>query len=96
MKKIIVEWMHLDQDGKTCERCATTGDELRAIISRLNTECSSSGTTLEVVETKLTDADIAKSNTILINGVPLEALLPDAKVSTSCCESCGEEDVGKA
>lgn len=34
--------------------------------------------------------EIARSNTILINGVPLEGILPQAQVSASCCTSCSD------
>jgi tartrate dehydratase beta subunit/fumarate hydratase class I family protein len=29
MKRLEIEWRHLDKEGRTCDRCADTGDEVR-------------------------------------------------------------------
>ena len=41
-------------------------------------------------ETKVSEADIDQSNLILINGMPLDAVLPQTTASESSCCSCGE------
>ena len=90
METIYVEWMHLDKDGQTCERCSNTGLEVKQIVERLNNECASKQIQILFKETKLTEANIDKSNLILINGSPIENLLPNTIVSESSCCSCGE------
>ena len=40
MKELEIEWKHLDVDGKTCDRCAGTGDEIHQFINRLHEECA--------------------------------------------------------
>lgn len=90
MNTITVEWMHLDKDGQTCERCNNTGLEVKQIVERLNNECLSKQVQILFKETKLTEENIDKSNLILINGSSIESILPNTVVSESNCCSCGE------
>ena len=87
---ITIEWLHLEVAGETCERCGDTGLELRRIVEQLRSECAPRGVEILFRETRLAPHQIATSNTILINGVPLEEILPRAEASTSCCPSCGD------
>lgn len=90
MQTIDIEWQHLDVGGKTCRRCGDTGAELIQAIARLQAECAPKGVNIVFKETRLKADEIALSNTILINGIPLETILPDTQASTSCCPSCGD------
>ena len=90
MKTVTIEWMHLDKEGDTCNRCASTGEELGKVVSLLNMECAPAGVGVELVETRLEEQDIARSNLILVDGVPLEDILEDARADESSCASCGE------
>ncbi|MFZ5773885.1 MAG: DUF2703 domain-containing protein [Thermodesulfobacteriota bacterium] len=90
MRTVTVEWRHLDKDGKTCDRCAATGQELIELVRRMDAECRPKGVRIVFTETRLTEAEIDQSNLILINGAPLESLLPKTTASTSPCCSCGE------
>lgn len=90
MKTVMVEWLHLDKEGKTCERCAQTGQGIAELIQQLREECRPKGVEILFTETKITEAAIEQSNLILINGAPLEAILPQATASESRCCSCGE------
>lgn len=90
MKTITIEWKHLDQDGKTCARCADTGKGLAEIVRELAAECSPKGVEIYLKETKLPAGEIGQSNLILINGTPLENILPATSSSVSNCCSCGE------
>ena len=90
MTTILIEWRHLDVGGATCERCGDTGKELRQAVARLRAECAPAGVEIRFQETLLLPGQIAESNAILINGVPLETLLPQAQASASCCASCGD------
>ena len=90
MKTVEIEWKHLDKEGNTCIRCADTGKELGKFIGDLRKECRPHGIDILFKETKLTETEIQESNTILINGVKIEHILPQASASTSCCSSCCE------
>lgn len=90
MQNITIEWLHLDVEGETCQRCGDTGNELNQVVERLRAECAPRGVNIIFRETKLDADHIAQSNTILINGVPLESILPQTLASASCCTSCGD------
>lgn len=87
MKKLIIEWKHLDIEGDTCDRCYDTGENLNQEVKRLNRALQSQDIIVEFVETKLDDTQIPDSNVILFNGVPMEDIL-DIQVSNNYCDSC--------
>ena len=87
---LVVEWRHLNVRGQTCDRCRDTGTELRDAIEVLFAEFAGEGVRIEYRETRLAPFDIAASNGILVDGVPIERLLPGARVTQTCCDSCGE------
>ena len=88
MKTLQIEWLHLDLEGETCDRCQDTGQAIRKAVSQLQQECRPRGWNIVFKETKLPAGDIARSNLILIDGRPLESLLPDAVSSVNHCQSC--------
>jgi len=90
MKELEIEWKHLDVDGKTCDRCAGTGNEIHQFINRLYDECASQGVHITLKEIKLTEKEIEESNRIFINGIPLEDILPETTVSQNVCSSCSD------
>lgn len=90
MKHLEIEWRHLDKDGKTCDRCSETGETVRAAYADLVEELEPKGWEVALKETLLTDQEISESNSIYMNGVALETLLPDTRASENCCASCGE------
>ena len=87
MKKLIIEWLHLDVEGETCDRCYDTGETLTAEVKWLNRVLNPKGFQVEYIETKLDNTQISQSNVILFNGVPIEKIL-NIKVSENYCESC--------
>ncbi|MCX7780812.1 MAG: DUF2703 domain-containing protein [Negativicutes bacterium] len=87
MKKLIIEWKHLDVAGETCNRCYDTGENLNKEVKRLNRALQQQGIKVEWFETKLDDTQIPQSNTIYFNGVPIEDIL-NIKVSKNYCGSC--------
>lgn len=87
MKKLIIEWKHLDVAGETCDRCYDTGENLFNEVRRLNRQLEQQGITVEIVETKLDDTRIAESNSLLFDGVPIEEIL-DIRVEYNHCSSC--------
>ena len=89
-KRLEIEWRHLDKDGKTCDRCADTGETVREACEALAGDLGPAGWEVRLKETLLTDREIGDSNMILLNGTPIEELLPDARAAESCCASCGD------
>ncbi len=88
MKRLEIEWRHLDKEGNTCIRCSDTGKTLEEVIAELKKECSRHDVQIVFRETKLSEQDIRESNKVLFNGIPIEALLPGAMASENSCESC--------
>jgi len=89
MKTVIVEWRHLDVEGKTCDRCVETGKGIIELTKRLQQECRPKGVEILFTETRLTETEIGQSNLVLINGIPLENVLPLTTASENSCCSCG-------
>lgn len=87
MKTLKIEWKHLDVEGETCDRCYDTGENLANEVKRLNRALQSKGIEVEWIETKLDNSQIAQSNTLLFNGVPIENIL-NIEVSDNYCDSC--------
>lgn len=87
MKKLIIEWKHLDIEGETCDRCYDTGENLVQEVKRLNRTLQPKGIEVELIETKLDNTQIRESNMILFNGVPIENIL-DIKITENYCDSC--------
>lgn len=87
MKTLHMEWKHLEIEGETCDRCCDTGETLQAEIKRLNQKLAPEGVHIQWTETKLQGSELNQSNSILLDGVPLEEIL-DIRVSENHCPSC--------
>jgi len=90
MKQILIEWKHFDKDGKTCERCSNTGNNLNQVFNKLKEEYQSRGIEIQYKETKLPESRMAESNQILLNGVLIENIIPDTKLGENHCDSCSD------
>lgn len=90
MKTLEIEWRHLDIDGNTCIRCSDTVEALDKVVAELAEECRPCGWDIKFRETKLTEKEISESNIILLNGIPIEKILPNSVAGESHCQSCGE------
>jgi len=90
MKQLEIEWRHLDKDGKTCDRCSDTRKTVRAAFADLVKQLEPEGWEVTLKDTLLTDKEIPESNSIYVNGVAIEKLLPDTRKSENCCAACGE------
>jgi len=88
MKELTIEWRHYEKDGATCDRCAATGTSVRDVVSELSKELAARGVTVTFVETILPEELLAQSNMVLLNGVPLEAILDNAAANENPCPSC--------
>ncbi|MBN1541569.1 DUF2703 domain-containing protein, partial [candidate division KSB1 bacterium] len=88
MNRLEIEWRHLEKDGNTCLRCSETGAELDTVIAQLAEDCRPKGWEIFYKETKLTPDELAQSNLILLNGIPIENILPNSRAAQSLCPSC--------
>lgn len=87
MKKLIIEWKHVEVEGETCDRCYDTGENLANEIKRLNRALNPKGFEVSLKETKLGGEQVHHSNVLLFNGVSIEEIL-NIQVSNNYCESC--------
>jgi hypothetical protein len=90
MKKLAIEWKHLEKEGHTCDRCSDTGQAVRDVVAELEGELRREGVAVSLVETLLGVDRIPESNELRFNGVLLEDLLPGARAGENACCSCAE------
>lgn len=90
MEKLIIEWRHFDKEGKTCARCSGTGSNIERVIEEMKKDLADKGVDIELKEVKLTEEKMSESNKIIIDGTPLEELIPNTKVGENDCPSCAE------
>lgn len=90
MKDLIIEWKHLDKEGNTCKRCSDTEVSLLKAIKELKEKYKTKGIRISYKETKLDESEIQKSNSVLLNGIPIEDLLDNTKSVDTPCNSCCE------
>ena len=88
MKSLHIEWQHIEKNGKTCRRCADTGQILTQVIKELAEELKPEGISVSLTETKLSKDEVSESNRLFFNGMAFEDILPDVTVSESSCSSC--------
>jgi hypothetical protein len=95
-KSIVIETTVLRVDGETCERCNGTIDNARVAAGELKSQLKPLGIEVTLVEHATTMENLPDSNSVLINGRPIEQWLGAERVSTecaSCGDLCGEESV---
>jgi len=88
MTPLVVEWRHLAVEGETCERCGETGANVRSAVEAMRPVLAAMGIPLELREVELPRGEIAHSNEILVDGIPIEVLV-GGEISVSDCSSCG-------
>lgn len=88
MKTLHIEWRHYETEGKTCERCATTGETLAQVLDGLAGTLRARGVEVAVTEVPVPESGMSQSNMILFNGIPLEEVLTGAAVTETPCPSC--------
>jgi Cd2+/Zn2+-exporting ATPase len=89
MTPLVVEWRHLSVGGETCERCGTTGNNVRSAVEAMRPVLAAMGIALEFREVELPPEEIAHSNEVLIDGTLVEDLL-GGTAAVSDCPSCGD------
>lgn len=96
MTELRIHWQRLVESGRTCPRCADTGEDVRAAVAALTAALAPLGITVRLQEEALTlpqfrDEPTA-SNRILLNDRPVEDWLGGQTGSSQCCDVCGPED----
>lgn len=86
---LTIEWRHLGIGGFTCNRCSDTGTNLGLAIARLRREGQLNDVDLQLEETLLSPEEIDQSNTVLVNGIPVEEIL-GVRVTFTECSSCSD------
>ena len=89
---LTVNWQRMvTDDGRTCDRCGSTREELRKAVETLRESFVPLGIVVESTEEELTTeefaSDVIGSNRILIGGRLLEEWL-GGETGQSPCESC--------
>lgn len=88
-RTIVVEWRHIaSESGETCDRCTATGEALHAAVAAIGPFLEAKGVGVEVRETLLPHSGLSESNTVLIDGLPLERWIGGARVVETECPSC--------
>jgi hypothetical protein len=90
IKTHVIEWKRLVRQGRTCNRCGDTGETLRKVVRELNAGCGAKQARFRLKTTRLPATRVAESNSILIDGWPLEQIVPGVAVTETECDSCGE------
>lgn len=90
MKKVLIEWHYFSKNGKTCDRCQGTKNNLDSAIKELRSELKPKGIGLDFIKKELPKNQISESNIILIDGIPIEKIIPNTNKGESECCSCGD------
>jgi hypothetical protein len=97
MKPLPIVWQRLvSPDGRTCDRCNSTYQEMQRAVDKLKAALAPLGIepTLETreIEEKAFKADPSESNRIWIAGRPMEEWLGANVGSSRCCSVCGDSE----
>lgn len=97
MKSLPIIWQRLvSSDGKTCDRCNATYQEIQRAVSKLKEALGPLGIepSLEIREIgeKSFKATPSESNRIWIAGRPMEEWLGARVGSSRCCSVCGDSE----
>ena len=97
MKSLPIIWQRLvTSDGKTCDRCNATYQEIERAVNTLKEALRPLGIepTLETreIDEESFKANPPESNRIWIAGRPMEEWLGARVGSSRCCSACGESE----
>lgn len=95
MKSLSILWQRLvNSDGKTCDRCNATYQEMQRAVDKLREALHPLGIepALEIreIDEQSFKANPSESNRIWIAGKPLEEWLSARVGNSPCCSVCGE------
>ena len=94
MKSLPIIWQRLvSSDGKTCDRCNATFQEMQRAVSKLRKALRPLGIqptlTIREIDQESFEANPSESNRIWIAGRPMEEWLGANVGSSRCCSVCG-------
>ena len=97
MKSLPILWQRLvSEQGTTCPRCHSTGEEVQRAVEKLKLALEPLGVTPELQAKEIDQAtfiqDTLQSNQILIAGQTIEHWLGGQAGSSRCCNECGDND----
>jgi hypothetical protein len=97
MKSLPILWQRLvSEQGTTCPRCHSTGEEVQRAVEKLKLALEPLGVTPELQVKEIDQAtfiqDTLQSNQILIAGQTIEHWLGGQAGSSRCCNECGDND----
>ncbi|HET6950676.1 MAG TPA: DUF2703 domain-containing protein [Acidimicrobiales bacterium] len=97
VRALPIVWQRLvSQDGRTCDRCAATQDEVQHAVVVLEQVLRPLGIQprLEIseIDEPSFKADPAESNRIWIAGRPMEDWIEGRVGSSRCCSVCGDSE----
>lgn len=97
MKNLPILWQRLvNEQGATCPRCHSTGEEVHRAVEKLKSALEPLGVTPQLEIQALDEAaflkDTLQSNQILIGGHTIEQWLGGQTGSSRCCNECGDND----
>lgn len=96
-KSLRIVWQRLvDSDGRTCDRCGATYEELQLALSKLDEvlrplDIEPTFESREIDESSF-EADPSQSNRIWIADKPIEDWLGARVSRTRCCSVCGDSE----
>ena len=95
VKSLPIVWQRLvSPDGKTCDCCSATYQEMQQAVSKLKERCRllSIEPMLEVreIDQESFEANLSELNRIWIAGRPMEVMARATVGSSRCCSVCGE------
>ncbi|MCL4078120.1 DUF2703 domain-containing protein [Coriobacteriia bacterium Es71-Z0120] len=90
-REVVVEVKRLVIDGRTCVRCGDAWDAALRAVRELEGELAGAGIGVRLIERPLPPDRIDESNSVFIDGRPVEEWLADeVAVSVSDCPSCAD------
>ena len=97
MKLLPIVWQRLvSADGRTCDRCNATHQEMQRAVSKLKNALRPLGIepTIEIreIDEGSFKTNPSESNRIWIAGKPMEEWLGARVGSSRCCSVCGESE----
>ena len=93
-RSLVIESTVLRVNGETCDRCGNTVEAVRTAVKELETVLTPLNIRVTLIEHAGAEDDVEGSNSVMINGRPIEEYIGAERVSTDC-PSCGDL-LGKA
>lgn len=93
---LTIKWQRLLDEGQTCPRCGSTGDEVEKAVTTLRQVLTPLGIVVVLEKGELSveefKRDTLRSNEIWIAGRLLEDWLGATTGQSECCDVCGPND----